>query len=97
MEIRRVLDACQGKINLLLAQIHTVKEVLFDFEGMLVDSQLFIGDSRNNVGAARRAGMRAGYLRDGEDSPKNMARFPADIELDKLLQLPTILARSESA
>jgi len=55
---------------------------------------LFIGDSRNDVGAARRAGMLAGYLRGGEDSPENMALFPADIELDKLLQLPPILAGS---
>ena len=58
---------------------------------------LFIGDSRNDVGAARRAGMLAGYLRGGEDSPENMALFPADIELDKLLQLPPILARSPGA
>ena len=93
--------------------MNTVKAVLFDLEGTLVDFQypegllaaakaldvvpgeaLFIGDSRNDVGAARRAGMLAGYLRGGEDSPENMALFPADIELDKLLQLPPILAGS---
>ena len=58
---------------------------------------LFIGDSRNDVSAARHAGMLAGYLRGGEDSPENMALFPADIELDKLLQLPPILAGAPGA
>lgn len=53
---------------------------------------LFIGDSRNDVGAARQAGMQAAYLRGGEDSPEAMALFPADVELDNLLQLPPILA-----
>ena len=58
---------------------------------------LFIGDSRNDVGAARRAGMLAGYLRGGEDSPEAMALFPADLELDELRQLPPILAKSQDA
>ena len=53
---------------------------------------LFVGDSRNDVGAARQAGMQAGYLRGGEDTPEAMALFPADIELDSLIQLPPILA-----
>jgi len=65
--------------------------------GVVPGEALFIGDSRNDVGAARRAGMLAGYLRGGEDSPESMALFPADIELDKLLRLPQILARSPSA
>ena len=60
------------------------------------DEILFIGDSRNDVGAARQAGMPAGYLRGGEDSPEAMALFPADIELDELLQLPPILRGSPS-
>ena len=55
---------------------------------------LFIGDSRNDVGAARSAGMLAGYLRGGEDSPEAMALFPADLELDALHQLPPILTGS---
>jgi len=61
------------------------------------DEILFVGDSRNDVGAARQAGMQAGYLRGGEDSPEAMTLFPADIELDKLLQLPPILAGSPGA
>ena len=55
---------------------------------------LLVGDSRNDVGAARRAGMMAGYLRGGEDSPEAMALFPADLELDALHQLPPILTGS---
>jgi phosphoglycolate phosphatase len=58
---------------------------------------LFVGDSRNDVGAARQAGMQAGYLRGGEDSQEAMALFPADIELDELIQLPPILAEEPIA
>ena len=65
--------------------------------GVSPGEALFIGDSRNDVDAARRAGMLAGYLRGGEDAPESMVLFPADIELDKLLQLPPILARSPGA
>lgn len=54
---------------------------------------VFIGDSRNDVQAARAAGMIAGYLRGGEDSPEDMARFPADLEIDHLSQLPPLLSR----
>ena len=61
------------------------------------EEALFIGDSRNDVGAARRAGMLAGYLRGGEDSPESMVLSPADIELDQLLQIPPILAKYSCA
>lgn len=54
---------------------------------------VFIGDSRNDVQAARAAGMIAVYLRGGEDSPEDMARFPADLEIDHLSQLPPLLSR----
>jgi phosphoglycolate phosphatase len=54
---------------------------------------IFIGDSRNDVGAARGAGMLAGFIRGGEDSPDAMARHPADIEIDRLSQLPSSLFR----
>ena len=65
--------------------------------GVSPGEALFIGDSRNDVDAAHRAGMLAGYLRGGEDAPESMVLFPADIELDKLLQLPPILTRSPGA
>ncbi len=55
---------------------------------------LVVGDSRNDVLAARNAGMLAGYLRGGEDSPEAMALFPADVELDRLTQLPPMLSCS---
>lgn len=54
---------------------------------------LFVGDSRNDVQAARDAGMLAGYLRGGEDSPEDMAQFPTDLEIDNLGQLPPLLTR----
>ena len=54
---------------------------------------LFIGDSRNDAKAARAAGMLAGYLRGGEDSPEDMAQFPTDLEIDNLGQLPSLLSR----
>lgn len=56
---------------------------------------IFIGDSRNDVGAARRAGMLAGFIRGGEDTQKAMVKFPADLEIDSLSQLPVSLSRSE--
>ena len=58
---------------------------------------ILIGDSRNDVNAARRAGMLAGYLRGGEDSREAMTLFPADVELDALHQLPPILEGSSDA
>ncbi len=58
---------------------------------------ILIGDSRNDVNAARRAGMLAGYLRGGEDSQEAMTLFPADVELDTLLQLPAVLEGSADA
>jgi phosphoglycolate phosphatase len=52
---------------------------------------IFIGDSRNDVGAARKAGMLAAYLSGGEDTPEDMTRQPADVEIDRLSRLPAIL------
>lgn len=54
---------------------------------------IFIGDSRNDVGAARAAGMLACFIRGGEDSPEAMAKYPADLEIDSLSQLPASLDR----
>jgi phosphoglycolate phosphatase len=54
---------------------------------------VFVGDSRNDVQAARAAGMLAGYIRGGEDSPEAMNQVPADIEIDSLGQLPPLLFR----
>jgi HAD superfamily hydrolase (TIGR01509 family) len=55
---------------------------------------LFIGDSRNDVGAARKAGMLAGYLTGGEDSPEDMVQHKADIDIDRLGMLPILVERS---
>lgn len=54
---------------------------------------VFVGDSRNDVGAAREAGMLAAYIRGGEDAPSAMARFPADLELRSLTELPMAATR----
>ena len=54
---------------------------------------IFIGDSLNDVGAARGAGMLAGFIRGGQDSPETMARLPADLEIDNLTQLAASLTR----
>jgi len=56
---------------------------------------LFVGDSRNDVGAARKAGMLSAYLSGGEDSPKAMSLQPADIEIDRLTRLVTAIKRIE--
>ncbi len=108
---KRSLKAAMEKLQLShLIQVVISRDDVFKIkphpEGLLTAAKalgvkpvevLFIGDSRNDVGAARQAGMQAGYLRGGEDSPEAMALFPADIELDKLLQLPPILAGSPGA
>jgi HAD superfamily hydrolase (TIGR01509 family) len=57
---------------------------------------ILIGDSRNDVAAARGAGMLAGYLCGGEDSPQAMREYPADIEIDRLGELPSRLKRMAS-
>jgi phosphoglycolate phosphatase len=57
---------------------------------------IFIGDSRNDVGAARDAGMLAGFLAGGEDSPRAMRENPADIKIDRLGELPSRLKRIAS-
>lgn len=108
---KRSLQAAMKKLQLShLIQAVISRDDVFkikpDPEGLLTAAKtlgvkpaevLFVGDSRNDVGAARQAGMQAAYLRGGEDSPEAMALFPADIELDKLLQLPPILAGSPGA
>ena len=108
---KRSLQAAMEKLQLShLIQAVISRDDVFkikpDPEGLLTAAKtlgvkpaevLFVGDSRNDVGAARQAGMQAAYLRGGEDSPETMALFPADIELDKLLQLPPILAGAPGA
>lgn len=54
---------------------------------------IFIGDSRNDVGAAREAGMLACFLAGGEDTPQAMRENPADIEITRLGELPSRLNR----
>ena len=54
---------------------------------------IFIGDSLNDIGAARSAGMLAGFIRGGQDSLETMARLPADLEIDNLTQLTSFLDR----
>lgn len=102
---KRSLQAAMEKLQLShLIQVIISRDDVFKIkphpEGLLTAAKalgvkppdvLFVGDSRNDVGAARQAGMQAAYLRGGEDSPEAMSLFPADIELDKLLQLPSIL------
>ena len=58
---------------------------------------LFIGDSRKDVDAARRAGMLAGFIRGGEDAWQTMREDPADIEINRLDELPPRLRRRASA
>lgn len=108
---KRTLDAAMEKLQLShLIQVVISRDDVFKIkphpEGLLAaaktldvapDEALFVGDSQNDVVAARQAGMPAGYLRGGEDSPEAMALFPADIELDELLQLPSILGGSPGA
>jgi phosphoglycolate phosphatase len=108
---KRSLQAAMEKLQLSqLIQVVISRDDVFKIkphpEGLLTAGKalgikpaevLFVGDSRNDVGAARQAGMLTAYLRGGEDSPEAMALFPADIELDKLLQLPPILAGKPGA
>ena len=56
---------------------------------------LFVGDSRNDTGAARKAGMLSAYLSGGEDAPGVMSLQPADIEIDCLSNLATLIKRIE--
>jgi phosphoglycolate phosphatase len=54
---------------------------------------IFIGDSREDVGAARNAGMLAGHLKGGQHSTESMRESPAELEIDALSQLPLLLPR----
>ena len=57
---------------------------------------IFIGDSRKDVIAARNAGMRAGFIAGGEDSRQALHESPADIEINRLGELPPRLMRKPS-
>ena len=54
---------------------------------------IMVGDSLDDVGAARSAGMQACYLSGGQDSRDTMRQKPADIEITRLSQLPEFLNR----
>jgi phosphoglycolate phosphatase len=54
---------------------------------------IFIGDSRKDVDAARRAGMLAGFIAGGEEAPQTMLENPADIQINRLSELPLRLMR----
>jgi HAD superfamily hydrolase (TIGR01509 family) len=58
---------------------------------------IFIGDSRKDVDAARRAGMLAGFIAGGEEAPQTMLENPADIQINRLSELPPRLRRRTSA
>ena len=57
---------------------------------------ILIGDSLDDVGAARNAGMLVGYLAGGQDPREAMIQHPADIEITSLSQLPELLSRMRS-
>ena len=57
---------------------------------------IFIGDSRKDVIAARNAGMLAGFIVGGEDSRKALHESPADMEINRLGELPPRLMRKTS-
>lgn len=61
--------------------------------GVAPANVILIGDSLDDVGAARSAGMLAGYLAGGQDSKEAMTQNPADIEITRLMQLPERLKR----
>ena len=107
---RSALDAAMqrldlsGRISVVISR-NEVNELKPGPEGLLraatvcaVEPKhcIFIGDSRNDVGAARKAGMLAAYLSGGEDTPAAMAQQPADVEIDRLSRLPSILHRIDS-
>lgn len=48
---------------------------------------LFVGDSVNDVNAARNAGMKAGYLVGGEDRIVGVDELPADVRVNTLEDL----------
>lgn len=54
---------------------------------------ILIGDSRDDVGAARNAGMLVGHLTGGQDAKETMTQNPPDIEITRLNQLPARLKR----
>ncbi len=54
-------------------------------------STLFVGDSRNDIEAARAAGMPVCYLIGGERWPQNLPKSEADIEITGLREIIPIL------
>jgi phosphoglycolate phosphatase len=58
---------------------------------------IFVGDSRKDVDAARHAGMLAGFIAGGEETPQTMLENPADIQINSLSELPPRLRRRRSA
>jgi HAD superfamily hydrolase (TIGR01549 family) len=104
--LRAALDQLDltGRVGVVISR-NDVRRLKPDPEGLIkaaenlkIDSTqcLFIGDSRKDVKAAREAGMSAGYIMGGEDSPKAIAEYPADIEIESLDQLPPLLSRITS-
>lgn len=60
--------------------------------GVAPANVILIGDSLDDVGAARNAGMLAGYLAGGQDSKETMTKNPADMEITHLMQLPDLIS-----
>jgi HAD superfamily hydrolase (TIGR01509 family) len=93
-----------GRVGVVISR-DDVRRLKPDPEGLIKAAEklkvapsqsLFVGDSRNDVKAARDAGMMAGYIRGGEDPPEALVTYSADIEIESLDQLPPILTRITS-
>ncbi len=61
--------------------------------GMEPGETIFVGDSRNDVAAARAADMAVCYLRGGERWPYGFPKLSADIEISSLDQILPLLSR----
>jgi len=93
-----------GRVGVVVSR-NEVKRLKPDPEGLINAAEtlkvdpaqaIFVGDSRKDVQAARKAGMLAGYLRGGEDPAQSLFEYPADIEIENLGQLPPLLSRLTS-
>ena len=62
-----------------------------EWAGAVKENTLHVGDSLSDLGAARKAGVRAAIVLGGENPPEMLARHKPDILLDKLSQLPEAL------
>lgn len=103
------LQAAMQRLSLLdhitvVISRNDVKMLKPDPEGLLqaasafgVDAAqcIFIGDSRNDMAAAREAGMLAAYVSGGEDPPDTCSSHRPDIEINRLNQLLSILQRED--